>query len=203
MNKQKLTSEVFDEEQSLMVIREMIQVSQKKIKNDGILMIVWGYAMSVMYFISYIKDILFIPVKTNHILGYISGFLPLLALLGTIYYVFLQHKKVRTYIGVSIRYIWVALFFSLVLINLIQNNVLHDINFMLQHPIFMTVISFATVVTGIILRYKLITVGGIIFAALALLCSYLALRDQMLFDAIAWFIAFVIPGHIMYHKRNS
>ncbi len=203
MNKQKLTSEVFNEEQSLMVIREMIQVSQKKIKNDGILMIVWGYAMSLMYFMSYIKDILFIPVKTNHILGYVSGFLPLAALLSTIYYVFLQRKKVRTYIGLSIRYIWVATFFSLVLINLIQNNVLHDINFMLQHPIFMTVISFATVVTGIILRYKLITIGGIVFAALALLCSYLALRDQMLFDAIAWFIAFAVPGHIMYYKRKS
>ena len=42
-------SETITEEQSFKVIREMIQLSQKKIKTDGILLLIWGYAMSVSY----------------------------------------------------------------------------------------------------------------------------------------------------------
>ncbi len=199
----KPTSKAFSEEQSFQVIHEMIQVSKKKIKNDGILILIWGYAMAIMYFINYIGDIFFLPVKFHKAFGLVGPLLPLVALLFSIYYVFNQRKKVKTYIGVSVRYIWIALVLSLVLINLIQFNVMHNINFMLQHPIFMVVIAFATVVTGIILRYGLLITGGLIFAILAYVSSYFALRDQLLFESIAWFVAFIIPGHIMFSKRNK
>jgi hypothetical protein len=90
----------------------------------------------------------------------------------------------------------------MVLINLIQGNVLHKIVFELQHPIFMVLIAIAIVVTGGILRYKMIIAGGIIFGLLAFASSYLPLTQQMLLEAIAWVIAFIIPGHILYAKRN-
>jgi hypothetical protein len=115
----------------------------------------------------------------------------------------LAANKVQTYIGISLRWIWFSLIISLVLINLIQFNVLHKINFELQHPLFMVVIAFAIVATGGILRYRLIIAGGIVFGLLAYLCSYLTLPQQMLIEAIAWAIAFVIPGHILYAQRNK
>jgi hypothetical protein len=97
----------------------------------------------------------------------------------------------------------VSLFFGMVLINLIQFNVLHKIIFELQHPIFMVLIAIAIVVTGGILRYKMIIAGGIIFGLLAFASSYLPLNQKLLLEAIAWVIAFIIPGHILYAKRNS
>ena len=39
----------FDENQSLQVIKEMIQVSQKKLKNDGVLFILWGWIIFYNY----------------------------------------------------------------------------------------------------------------------------------------------------------
>ena len=108
-----------------------------------------------------------------------------------------------TYIGVSLRYVWVSLFLSMVLVNLIQFNVLHKINFELQHPIFMVFIAFAIVVTGGILRFKLIIAGGIVFGLMAYVCSYFPLQEQLLIEAIAWIIALIIPGHILYSKRNK
>ena len=42
-------SESFTENQSLEVIREMLKVSQKKLKNDGILLIVWGWILFINY----------------------------------------------------------------------------------------------------------------------------------------------------------
>lgn len=203
METQRANSDSFDERQSLQVIKEMIQVSQKKLKADGVLLIIWGYAMSISYLFNYLNDILFLPNGIHRIFQFVDPVLPLIAFVYTIFYVVKQKKKVTTYIGVSLRYVWIALFISLMLTNLILFNILQEANFTLQHPLFMVIIAFAVVVTGIILRYRLIMVGGIVFGILAYLCSYLALRDQMLLEAIAWFIAFVIPGHLMYFKREK
>jgi len=195
-------SDSFDENQSLRVMREMIQVAQNKLFNDGILLIIWGYVMSLVNLIKYMKEVLFLPNRVNDLLKFVDPVLPLLALCFTIYYVFIQKKRVTTYIGVSLRYVWIALFGSMVLTNLILFNVLHEANFTLQHPVFMVLTSFAVVVTGIILRNKLVILGGFVFGILAYISSFLVLNDQMLLAGIAWFVALAIPGHIMYFKRN-
>jgi hypothetical protein len=74
---------------------------------------------------------------------------------------------------------------------------------MLQHPIFMVFIAYAIVITGRILRHRLLIAGGIVFGLLAFLCSYLEINVQILVEAIAWLIAFIVPGHLMYSKRKS
>jgi len=204
MKTQHISSEPFDENQSIEVIREMIRVSQRKLRSDGILFILWGWVSFTNYFfLNYLTSILLPPaqlIKTVHALRII---LPAAAFVYTLYYVLQQGKKVQTYIGISLRYVWVSLFFCLVLVNVIQFKVLHAINFELQHPIFMVLIAFATTVTGGILRYKLIIAGGIVFGALAFVASYFQLPEQLLIESIAWFIAFIIPGHILFAKRKS
>jgi len=195
--------ESFDENKSLQVIREMIEVSRKRIQKSGVLFILWGWLMFYNYISGYIvrEIVLTYPVrKTIEYIGYALG---MAVLAFTVYSIFKQRRKVQTYIGISLRWVWFALLVSLVIINLIQYNVLHKINFELQHPVFMVVIAFAIVVTGGILRYRLIIAGGIVFGILAYGCSYLQLQQQILVEAIAWVIAFVIPGHILFAKRKQ
>ena len=196
-------SEQFNERQSLLVIQEMIQLSQRKINNDGILLIVWGYAASLPALIRYFKEILFLPNRVMFVLKFVDPVLPLLALAFTIYYIYIERKKVTTYIGASLRSIWISLFGCMVLTNLILANVTHEVNFTLQHPLFMVLTAFAILVTGVILRYKLIILGGIVFGILAYIASFLILKDQMLLDGIGWFLALAIPGHLMYFKREK
>lgn len=203
MKSNQLNPEVFDETQSLKVIREMIEVSKRKIRNDGILLIVWGYAASLPALIKYFKEILFLPNRLMFLLKFVDPVLPLLALLFTIYYTFTQGKKVTTYIGASLRYVWISLFGCMVVTNLILYNVIHEVNFTLQHPLFMVLTAFAILVTGVILRYKPIIFGGVVFGILAYCASFLTLHDQMLLDGIGWFVALAIPGHILYFKRDK
>jgi hypothetical protein len=127
----------------------------------------------------------------------------ILTIILSIYYIFKKRKKVQTYIGISLKYVWVSMFGSLVIIYLIQFNVLHYIKFELQHALFMIVVAYATVITGGILRHKLIITGGILFGVFALLSTYVPTAYQMLVEAAAWVIAFIIPGHILYAKRKS
>ncbi|WP_430934778.1 hypothetical protein [Saccharicrinis sp. 156] len=195
---------VFDEEQSIRVIKDMIEVSRKKLQNDGILFIIWGWTMFINYFfLNYLTSILVTSQQVMSIVRPLRILLPLFAIGFTIYYITKERKKVKTYIGISLRYIWVSMFFCMVFINLIQFNVLQKINFELQHPIFMILIAFAITISGVVIRYKMIIIGGILFAILGLTASYFLLISQMLIEAIAWFVAFVIPGHMLYAQRKE
>lgn len=196
-------SDYFDENQSLQVIKEMIQVSRKRLKNDGILFILWGWIGFITCFMEYLSGVITHTYQLTLIKGYVTVILPISGIIFTIGYVYKQSCKATTYISISLRYVWASLIVGMVLINLIQFNVLHKIIFELQHPIFMILIAFAIVVTGGIIRYKMIISGGIVFGLTAFLCSYLSLHDQLLVESIAWLIAFIIPGHILYSKRNS
>ena len=165
----------FDEKKSMQIIHEMLQVSKRKFQSDRILMIVWGWIMSVHYITIYILEITDPNYNLKRNLKYLVTGLIFLGFAFTVYYIFTQRKKVQTYIGVSLRYVWLGMFFSMVLVNVIQFRVLQEVNFELQHPVFMVIIAFATVVTGGILRYNLVIMGGICFGLLALAASYFPL----------------------------
>jgi hypothetical protein len=202
MENNKHSSDYLTENQSLQVIKEMILVSRNKLKRDGILFIVWGWILFINYFfLNYLSNVL---VTTNQIMSFVRPLrviLPVLGILYSIYYIFKERRKVQTYIGISLRYVWISLFFCLSLVNMIQFNVLHSINFELQHPIFMVFIAFAVTITGGILRYRLIIIGGFVFAVLAYTASYFKLQEQLLIESIAWVVAFIIPGHILFANR--
>ncbi len=196
-------SNIIDENQSLTVIKEMIAVSRIKLRQDGILFIVWGWVLFYVSFSGFITRSIVLTYQMNRIISRLGIILGAAAALFTIYYLIKQRKKVQTYIGISLRYVWTSLFLSTVLVNLIQMNVLHSINFELQHPLFMVLMAFAVTVTGGILRHRLIIIGGAVFGALALTASYLGLKEQLLLEAVAWMIAFIVPGHILFAKRNK
>ncbi len=204
MEATKNTSGSFDEAQSLHVIREMIQVSRNKLKHDGILFIVWGWILFINYFaLNYLTSIIHTPHQIMGLVRVLRIILPVLGIFYSLHYIYNQRKKVQTYIGISLRYVWISLFFCLLLVNLIQYNVLKGMNFELQHPVFMVFIAFAVTITGGILRYRFLIIGGIWFAVLAYTASYFNLQEQLLIESIAWVIAFIIPGHILFANRKK
>lgn len=204
MDTNKNSSDSFNETQSLLVIKEMIQVSKNKFKRDGILFIVWGWILFFNYFfLNYLTGVLVTTHQIVQIVHALRILLPVSGIAYSIYYIFTQRKKVQTYIGISLRYVWISLFVCLSLTNMILFHRLQGFNPELQHPIFMVFIAFAVTITGGILRYRLIIIGGIVFAALAYIASYFKLQEQILIEAIAWVIAFIIPGHILYANREK
>jgi len=191
-----------NEVQSRKMISDMINTSRENINSHGILFIIWGWINFINFFVEYLSGKIVINNQLLQIERTARVVLPILGLVFTIIYVVYHREKVTTYISVTLRYVWISVFMCLILTNIIQFNVLRQIYFELQHPIFMLFIAFAIVVSGGILRHTLITVGGIIFGVLAFICSYLPLQDQLLVESIGWLIAFIIPGHITYSKRK-
>jgi hypothetical protein len=173
------------------------------LKQDGILFIAWGWLLFYKSILGYVERKFVLTFQIQKIINYLGFALLIACIAFSIYYLIKQRKKVQTYIGISLRYVWISLFVCMVLVNLIQFNVLHSINFELQHPIFMVLMAFAVTATGGILRYRLIIIGGVIFGILALIASYLKLQEQLLVESVAWIISFIIPGHILYANREK
>lgn len=203
MNTIKDAPESLTESQSLLVIKEMIQVSKNKFRQDGILFIVWGWFLFFKSLIGFAERKLILTYHLKRIINYAGIVIFIACVVFTVYYLLKQRKKVQTYIGVSLRYVWISLFVCMVLVNLIQFNVTQNINFELQQPILMVLMAFAVTVTGGILRYRLILIGGGVFGILALTASYLKLPEQLLVESAAWVIAFIIPGHLLFAKREN
>lgn len=202
MEKHPPEAEPFDERQSLQVIHEMITLSQKKLKNDGILFITWGWVSFMTYLFEYLERTIVHTYPYTLAKRYITVALLVFALAYTVYYVYNHSRKAQSYIAISLRYVWLSMIACMVLINLIQANVMHRITFELQLPVFMVLVAFALVTTGGIIRYRMIIAGGIIFGLMAYLASFFPPTTQLLIEAIAWLMAFAIPGHILYAKRN-
>jgi len=193
---------LYEEAETQKMIAEMINVSREHINSHGILFILWGWINFINFFTEYLSGKFTFSYQMLQIERSASVVLPLFGLVFTIIYAILHRERVNTYISVTLRYVWISVFLCLILTNIIQFNVLRQIYFNLQHPIFMLFIAFAIVVSGGILRHKIIMIGGIIFAALALASSFFPLEDQLLVESLGWFIAFIIPGHITYSKRK-
>jgi hypothetical protein len=203
METKQQNADLFDENQSLQVIKEMIQVSQKKLKNDGILFILWGWVSFLTCSLEFVLQSVPHTYQMTLFKGYATIVLAVFGLGFSIFYIYRKDRKATTYIGTSLRYLWISMFVGMVVINLIQNNVLHKITFELQLPVFMVLVANALIVTGGMLRYKMVVAGGIIFGLLAYIASFFSLNQQFMIEAIAWAIGFIIPGHILYAKRKS
>jgi len=200
MEKNSTVSASYNEAESH--INEMISASREHINSHGILFILWGWINFLNFFAQYLSGI----IETNYQVIQIERsariVLPLFGLLFTIVYAYLHREKESSYISISLRYVWISAFLCLILTNMIQFNVLRQVYFNLQHPIFMLFIAFAIVVSGGILRQRIIIIGGVIFASLAFISSLVPLEYQLLVESIGWLIAFIIPGHITYSKRK-
>jgi len=203
MESQETVDANFDHRESLRVISEMIEVSRKKLRHDGILFIIWGWALFYSSFIRYLKEEILFSNFQYLVFRYVEAFLLLFVFGVTLWYLFRKRRRAATYIGISLRWVWFSTVFCMVLINLIQGNVVHKINFELQHPIFMVVIAFGVVVSGVMLRYGFMIGMGILFGILAYVSSFFELHEQMLVESIAWFLAFILPGHILFAKKSK
>lgn len=166
----------------------------------GILFIVWGWTMFYSYFTEYVKGELLIVYPTREILSFVGYAMGIIAVLFTIYFLIHLPKPLWAYHQL-LKYIWLSILVGLVTINLVMFNVLHEVMFELQHPVFMVFIAFGVFVTGLVLKYWPTIVGGVFFAVMAYLCSLVPLHEQMLVESAAWVAAFIIPGHMMAVRR--
>lgn len=199
------STETLDEKQSFQLIQNMIQVSQQRHNQDGILFIVWGWIWFCLGFVlSHLPEALGTTFDTLRVVNIFRLILGFSGLAFTIYYLIKRNRKVKTYTGSILLYIWIALIVILILLPLAQQHLIPKyMDFPMLGITTQFFLAFATFSTGIIIRQKVVVIGAILYTAFAFLDFIFEFPNVVGVDSIGWLIILIIPGHIVYSKRNK
>jgi hypothetical protein len=168
----------------------------------ALLLVLWGWAQFLNYFRFFFVRFTPFSFATCKTLEYITNGLVIVVLLFTLNYLWVHRSLFKGDQAKALLIIWISWFLTLVFTNLIQQNVLHKIVFELQHALFMLITAGAILVTGLVIKNRVMRIGAVVFALLAFGASYLDLKYQMGLEALGWLVGFVLPGHLLLSAKK-
>jgi hypothetical protein len=191
-----MTNENFSAEQSLQVIRSMISKTKQDMSDDGIYFLVWGWITFIACTAQFVL---------KHIYNYEKHYLVwLLIIVGVVFSVYNSIKeekirKVKTYISDSLKYLWIGMGISYFVLSTILSKTGWETT---VFPFFIMLYGLGTFVSGSIIKFRPLIIGGIIAWALAIGAAYVEYDYQMLFGAAAILISYIIPAYML-RSRNK
>ena len=193
----------FDEKKSLQVMKAAIATSRKALMDDGILLILWGAALSISNFWNYYKGAFLTAWWMRNLMDLLQIIMGAAVIGFTIYVFFFRKRKVTTFAAISTRYVWIGVILAHNINVLITKSILTEINFVLLQPLQMVLIGFALFATGGIYRYYPLLAGGVLMWIAAAIAGNFELSNQFLIRSVAELICFVLPGALMYAARKK
>jgi hypothetical protein len=110
-----------------------------------------------------------------------------------------KKKKVRTYVGDSIKYLWIGMGIAYFVLSMILSRYGWD---KIVFPFFIMLYGLGTFVSGNIIQFRPLVVGGILAFALAVSSTFVDYDYQMLFAAGAILVSYIIPAYMLRHKNK-
>lgn len=187
----------FDENESLKTIQAMIESAKAEMKDDGFFYLLWGYLVFIASLSNFFLLYNLHPSKAALVWSVIMS----AGWIFTIIRVIRKEKRitVRTHVHKVMSYLWGGFTISLILVLFMTLQKHHD----LLNPIIILLYAMATFVSGGVLKFRPLIIGGIIAWCFAIASFYAEANIQLLLVAISVLIAYIIPGHILKKTINS
>lgn len=186
-----MTEENFSPQDSLRLIQSMIDRTQRSLTDKSIYFLVWGWitfiACTGQFVLKHILD------YEKH---YLVWWLVVIGIIFSMWYGGKQDKtrRVKTYIGDSIKYLWIGMGIAYFVLSMILSHYGWD---KIVFPFFIMLYGLGTFISGCILQFRPLIIGGLIAFALAITASFASYDYQMLIAAAAILISYIIPAYIM------
>jgi hypothetical protein len=181
-------------EQSLEIITRMIQQAQGNVKRNSVYLILWGLT------ITFANLGMFILMWINYSMPYIVWVITIPAWIATIYISF-RHGKEATMtshldrVNALLWYGYGIVIFAIVFFG-------YKINYQLN-PIVLLVSAIPAFVSGAIIKFRPLAVGGILFWVFGIVCFLLEGPWQYLIGAVAVTTGHLVPGLLLRNKTDS
>lgn len=184
---------------SLALIESMINKAQNQFSENGTLYLVWGWVVSICSLGQYLL------LKLNMTNFKQSGFIWLMTIPVMIYQIFflIQKKKtekVKTYTDEIIGYVWMTFGICMGLFSYIM-AMLQIWN--LFYPFIFLFYGIPTFLSGAIMRFKPLMVGGIICWVLSLVSVQIHSIEVILLLIPAVLFGWIIPGYLLRARFKS
>ena len=184
---------------SLALIESMINKAQNRYSENGTLYLLWGW---IIFTCSLGHYALLAYTSLGANAGYI-WMLIIVALVYQLYYLNLKEKKetVKTYTDEMIGYVWMVFGISMGLVSFIATKLG---GWQLMYALILLLYGMPTFLTGAIMRFNPLKIGGVVCWGLSVLAVYISSKEILLLLIPAVISAWIIPGYILRAKfKNS
>lgn len=183
-------------EESLALIQSMINSARNKVAEDGFQFLLWGVLVIIASLVNYLLILQGFADKA----GLVWMIMPLVG--APIAFIYEKRKskgpQVETYADKSAGYIWmsygITLFFTIFYACYLQTSPI---------PFILLLTGMATFSSGLILEFKPLLFGGIIFWIFAIITFFTDPAMHLLLNAGAIALGYLVPGLMLRRQANS
>jgi len=191
-----MQEENFSPQESLQLIQSMIAKTKRDMSDNSIHFLLWGWVTFVACIGQFIlKNVL------QYEKHYLVWLLVIPAAIMSAYLGMKEGKKkeASTYIGDSMKYLWMGMGISYFVLSMILSKMGWETN---VFPFFILLYGLGTFVSGMLLQFKPLIIGGVCAWALGIVSTCFNYDYQMLFAAGAILISYIIPAYLL-RSRNK
>lgn len=192
-----MTQENLSPDQSLQLIRTMIDRTKENMSYNSIYYLVWGWITFIACTGQFILKRIY-----HYEQHYQVWWLIVIGVLFSVIYSSRQEKKrkVKTYAGESLKYLWIGMGVSYFVLSMILTKIGWNNT---VFPFFIMLYGLGTFVSGSIIRFSPLIIGGVIASILAIISAWLEYDFQILFAAAAILVSYIIPAYLLRKKNKS
>lgn len=186
----------FTPQESLRLIRSMIESTKSSISDSSHFFLLWGWATLIGCLLQFY---LLVIVKYAH--HYYAWFVTPIALLLHVIFILKdkRDKRVKTFIDEANRYVWVIIGFSYLVLGIVFSK----IGWQYCFPFYILLYGIGTYISGSLLKFKPMKMGGAVCLVLVAIAPFLDYPLQMLLSAFAILISYIIPGHLLRNQYRT
>lgn len=189
--------ENFSPKESLLLIDNMINQAKNRFSENGFLYLLWGWVIllsSVGHFI-----LIKLQLFKHPEMIWMSTWL---TIIYQVIYLVRKRKQetVKTYSEHIIGYVWMVFGISLGMISFILSK---TNNWEAMNPLLLMMYGMPTFLSGVIMRFTALKVGGIICWCLSVVAVLVAPVYVLLLLAVAVISAWIVPGYLLRKKFKN
>jgi len=180
------------EQNSMKIIREMIATSKGNLKENSFFYLLWGWLVLVASLSHYVL------IRMNYEHAYLPW--PILMTIGGIASVVQgirlgKRSSVTTIIDKAMMYLWWG--FLVVIFIILAMTSYQKLQWTAAYPLIIALYGLGTFVSGGILKFKPLLLGGIAAWVISVVAFFVAPINVLLLTALSIAIAYLIPGYML------
>ena len=191
-----MTEENFSPQDSLRLIQSMITKTKQDISDSSIHFLVWGWITFIACTGQFVLKNIF-----NYEKHYLVWLLSIIGIIFSNWYNFKEEKtrKVKTYVGDSIKHLWIGMAIAYFVLSILFTKIGWNTQ---VFPFFILLYGLGTFISGSIIQFRPLVIGGIIAFILAIVSVFAEYDYQMLFGAAAILFSYIIPAYLLRFKNK-
>jgi hypothetical protein len=187
----------FSPQDSLQLIQSMIDKTKSNIGENRVYFLFWGW---LTFFNILGQFILKVVLRYEH--HYLVYLDTIPAVIITIWYSFRHGRSsYRTYIGESMAHLWTGIAIGFFILSFIITR--SPGGWINAWPYFILFYGLGTFVSGRLLQFRPLVIGGVFNWVLALTATFIPYDYQMLLAALAILTSYIIPGHMIKSSKHT